>query len=147
MKNPCQDSHSIGKSRAEGSKMARKTEKPSDEDPDEDPSSQGSNAGRDADRSDSDSEPDRETVAEESGRSVREMTPAMAEWEKITGKKQMRTSAQTNEPKELAKIRDPVNCDGKGEKCRDPITVDQYGQLIIKWLKWQEYDIQSEDAP
>ena len=46
----------------------------------------------------------------------------------------------------LAKIRDPENCDGKAEQWRDPITFDSYVQLIIKWLKWQEYDIPSEDA-
>ena len=70
----------------------------------------------------------------------------MSEWEKITGQKQRSTSAKTNKPNKLAKLRDPENCDGKAEKWRDPITFDQYGQLIIKWLKWQEYDIKSEDA-
>ena len=71
---------------------------------------------------------------------------SMAEWEKITGQKQRSTSAKTNKPNKLATIRDPENCDGKAEKWRDPSTVDLYEQLIIKWLKWQEYDIKSEDA-
>ena len=145
-KNACQDSHSIGKSRTEASKKAVRTRKTSYEDSDDDPNSEGSNAGRDADRSGSENESDRETAAEESDRSVREITTSMPEWEKITGQKQRRTSAKTNKQNNLAKIRDPDNCDGKAEKCRDTITFDQYGQLIIKWLKWQEYDIKSEDA-
>ena len=70
----------------------------------------------------------------------------MAEWEQITGQKQRRTSAKTYKPHKLAKIRDSENCDGNAEKCSNPITFDQYGQLIIKWRKWQEYDIKSEDA-
>ena len=70
----------------------------------------------------------------------------MTEWDNITGQKQISTSAKTKKHNELAKIRDPENCDGKAEKWRDPTTFDQYGQLIVKWLKWQEYDIKSEDA-
>ena len=56
----------------------------------------------------------------------------MAEWEKVTGQKQRSTSANTNKPNELAKIRDPENCDGKAETCRESITFYQCGQLIIK---------------
>ena len=147
-KNQSQDSHSIGKSssRTEGSKKAGRSKRPSDDDPDDDPDSEGSDAGRDADRSGSDNESDQETAAEESDRSVSEITPSMAEWEEITGQKQRSTSGKTKKPNKLAKIRDPGNCDGKADKWRDAITFDQYGQLIIKWLKWQEYDIQSEDA-
>ena len=70
----------------------------------------------------------------------------MAEWAKVTGQKQRSTTAKTNRPNKLAKITDPENCDRKAEKWRDPITFDQCGQLIIKWLKWQKYDIKSEDA-
>ena len=70
----------------------------------------------------------------------------MPEWAKITGNKQRSISAKTYKPNKLAKIRDPQNCNGKAEKWRAPITFDQYMQLIIKWLKWQEYDIKSEDA-
>ena len=69
----------------------------------------------------------------------------MAEWEKITGQKQRSTSAKTNKPNKLSNIRDSENCDGTAEKWRDTMTFNQYGQLIIKWLKWQEYDIKSED--
>ena len=70
----------------------------------------------------------------------------MAKWEKITGQKQSSTSAKTNKPYKLAKIRDSENCDCKAEKWTDPMTFDQYGQLIIKWLKWQKNDIKNEDA-
>ena len=59
----------------------------------------------------------------------------MAEWGKITGRKNRSTSAKTNKANKLANIRDSKNCDGKAEKWRDPITFDQYGQLIIKWLR------------
>ena len=58
-KNPSQDSHSIDKSRTEGSKMAGRIKKPSDEDPGDDPGSEGSDAGRDAVRSSLEHEPDR----------------------------------------------------------------------------------------
>ena len=94
--NPSQDLHSAGKSksRTEGSKKAGRTKRPSDDDPDDDPDSEGSDAGRDADRSDSDDEPDKETAAEESHRSIREITPSMAEWEMITGQKERSTSAR-----------------------------------------------------
>ena len=119
---------------------------PSGDDSGDDPSSEGSDAGRDADRSGSENDPDRETAAEASDRSVRGITTSMAEWEKIPGQKQRITSAKTNKPNKFAKTRDPGNCDAKVEKCRDPITYDHYGQLIIEWLKWQEYDIKSEDA-
>ena len=64
----------------------------------------------------------------------------------MTGQKLRSTSAKTNKPNKLAKIRDPENCDGKEEKWRDSITFDQHRQLFIKWLKWPEYDIKSEDA-
>ena len=70
----------------------------------------------------------------------------MAEWERIIVQNQRSTSAKTNKPNKLAKIRDPENCDGIAEKWRDHITFDQYGQLIITWLKLEEYDIKSEDA-
>ena len=77
---------------------------PSDDNPDDDASSEGSDAGRDANGSGSYNEPDRETAAEESDRSVREITPLMAEWEKIRGQKQRSTSVKTNKPNKLAKI-------------------------------------------
>ena len=143
-----QDLHIVGKSKSgpEVSMQAGRIKTPADDDTDDDTSSQGSEARRDADRSGSDNEPDEKTAAEESDRSVREISSSMAEWEKIPGQKQRSTLAQTNKPNKLAKIRDSENCDGKAEKWRDPITFDQYVQLIIKWLKWQEYDIQSEDA-
>ena len=70
----------------------------------------------------------------------------MPDWEKITGKKQRSTSTKTNKCNTLAKIKYPENCDSTGEKWRDTITFDQYGQLIIQWLKWYSYDIKSEDA-
>ena len=70
----------------------------------------------------------------------------MAELETITGQKQRSTSAKTNKPNKLAKIRHLEYCDGKAEEWRDPITFDPYGQLMIKWLKWQQYDIKPEDA-
>ena len=108
-KNLSQHSHSIDKSRTEGSKKAGRIQKPSDEDPDDDPSSEGSDARRDADRSGSDNQPDRDTAAEESDRSIREITASMAEWEKITGQKQRSTSAKTDKLNKLAKIRDPEN--------------------------------------
>ena len=135
--NPSQDLHRIGssKSRTGAGKKAGRTKRPSDDDSDDDPDWEGSDAGRDADRSVSDNEPDRETAAEKSDRSVREITPSMAEWEKITGQKQRSTSPKTNKPNKLAKIRDTENCDGTAEKWRHSITFDQYGQLIIKWLK------------
>ena len=66
-------------SRTGGSKKAGRTKRPSDDDADDDPSLEGSDAGRDADRSGSDNEPDKETAAEESDRSVREITPLMGE--------------------------------------------------------------------
>ena len=123
------DSHRSSKveGRTGGSKKAGRRQRPSDDDTDDDPSSEGSDAGRDADRYASDDEPDKETAAAQSDRSVREITPSMAEWEKITGQKQRSTSGKTNKPNKLVKIRDPENCDGTAEKCRDSITVDQYG--------------------
>ena len=108
------NSHSIGKSRAEGSKMAERTKRPSDNITDDNPSPEESDAGRDPDRSGSDNEP--QTAAEESDRSVREITPSMAEWEKITGQKQRCTSSKTNKPNKLPKIRDAEYCDGNAEK-------------------------------
>ena len=68
----------------------------------------------------------------ESDRSVKDITPSMAEWERIPGQKQRSTSAKTNKPNKLVTIRDSENCDGKAEKWRDPITFDQYGLRIIK---------------
>ena len=67
-------------------------------------------------RSGSDNEPDRETAAEKSDRSIREITSAMPEWAKVTGQKQRSTSAKTNQPNKSAKIRDPENWYGKPEK-------------------------------
>ena len=146
--NPSLNSYSRSKAegRTGGNKKAARTQRPSDDDPDDDTSSEGPDAGRDVDRSGSDDEPDKETAAEKSARSVREITSSKAEWEKITGQKQRSTSAKANKPNKLAKIRDPDNCHATAEKWRDQITLDQYRQLIIKWLKWQEYDIKSEDA-
>ena len=85
--NASQDSNSIDKSRTQESKKAGRTKRPSDVNPDDDPDSEGSDARRDADRSGSDDEPDSETGAEESDRSVREITPSMAKWQQITGQK------------------------------------------------------------
>ena len=70
----------------------------------------------------------------------------MGEWGKITGQKQRSTSGKIKKLNKLGKIRDSENYNNKAEKWRDTITFNQYEQLIIKWLKWQEYDIKSEDA-
>ena len=144
MQNLSKNLHKIGWSRTDGYKEAGRTKRLSDDDSDDDLSILGSDAGRDADRCGSDDEPDKKTAAEQSDRSVGEITHSMPELEKITGQKRRSTSAKTNKPNKLAKIRDRENF--KAEKYRDTITFDQYGQLINKWLKWQEYHIQSEDA-
>ena len=72
----------------------------------------------------------------------------MAEWEKVTGQKQIirKKTTQAARVRGLAKIKDPENCDGTSQKWRDPITFDQWGQRIITWLQWQEYDILSQEA-
>ena len=131
--NPSLYSHT--KRRTEVSKKAGRTQRPSDDDSDDDPNSEAKDAGRDADRSDLDNEPDKETAAEESDRSVSEITASMPEWERIPGQKQRSTSAKIDKHNKLANIRDTENCNGKAEECRDTITCDQYVQLIIKWLK------------
>ena len=84
----------------------------------------GSDRGR---KSDQGRRPDQEEEAEETDRSVREITPSMAEWEKVTGQKQFirKKSRQVSRARGLAKIKDPENCDGKSQQWRDPITFDQ----------------------
>ena len=132
--NPSQDSHRDSKAegRTGGIKKAGRSKRPSDADSDDNPSSEASDAGRDADRSGSDSEPDKETAAEESDRSVTEITHSIAECERITGLKQTVTSAKTNKRDKLAKIIDLENCKGKAEKYRDLISLNPYGILIVK---------------
>ena len=99
-------------------------------------------------KSDQGRRPDQDEEADETDRSAREITASMAEWETVTAHKQMirKKTTQATKARGLAKIEDPENCDGKSQKCRDPITFDQWGQRIIKWLHWQEYDIRSEEA-
>ena len=73
----------------------------------------------------------------------------MKEWEKVTGQKQKpsaKKSKQLATARGLAKIRDSETCDGKSQKWRDQITLDQWGERVVKWLLWQEYDIQGEEA-
>ena len=94
-------------------------------DPD-DPSGEESNNDDDS-RSDQGRRPDQEEEVEETDRSVREITPSMAEWEKVTDQKQIirKKTTQATRARGLAKIKDPENCDGKSQKWRDPITFDQ----------------------
>ena len=118
-----------------------------DEDTDESDDTSGEELGY----SDNDSRPDRhkrpdtEEEAEETNKSVREMTLSMKEWQKVTGQKQKpkaNKSKQLATARGLAKIRDSETCDGKSQKWRDQISFDQWGQRVVKWLIWHAYDIQ-----
>ena len=125
-----------------------------DGDPDDpnDPSGEESGYDDDDRMSDKLRRPDIVEEAEETDRSVREITPLMKEWEKVTGSKQRpngKKSKQLATARELAKIRDSETCDGKSQKCRDQITFDQgveevlnscYGKHMIFKVKkhWKE---------
>ena len=86
-------------------------------------------------RTDRNTWPDKEPEAEETVRSVTEITASMKEWEKVTGQKQRhnaKKSKQLATARRLAKIRDSETCDGKSQKWTDEMTFDQWGQRVVK---------------
>ena len=75
--------------------------------------------GDDDRRPDRHERPDKEEEAEETDKSVREMTASMNEWEQVTGQKQKpspKKSKQLAMARGFAKIRDPEPCDRKSQK-------------------------------
>ena len=88
----------------------------------------------DNDGSDRGREPDQGEEAEDTDRLVREITPSMAEWEKVTGQKQFirKKTTEVSRARGLAKIKDSENCYVKSQQWRDTITIDQWEQRIMK---------------
>ena len=127
----------------------KKTAGDGDPDDPDNPSGEESGYSDDDRRPDRHRSPDKEEEAKATDGSVREITSSMKEWETVTGKKQKpsaQKSKQLATARGLAEIRDPETCDGKSQKWREQITFDEWGQRVVKWLLWQEYDIQGEEA-
>ena len=121
-----------------------------DKDPDDTDDSSGEEPdyGIDDKSSDRYRRSDKQEEAKETDRSGREITAFITEWEKVTSLKHSpyaKKSCQLATARGLVKIRDPESCDGKSQKWRDHITFDQWSQRVVKWLLWQEYDIQGKE--
>ena len=119
-----------------GSHTKKKTVGDGDTDDSDDPSGEESDDGVDDRRPDRHRRLDEEEEAEETDRLVREITPSIKEWEKVTGQKQRPNAKKLKQlatARGLAMIRDPETYDGKSHKWRDQITFDQWGQRVVQW--------------
>jgi len=117
--------------------------------PDPEPSSSSSSDNESGSESDKSKESDSEESGTETDRSVREISPHQKEWEKVTRIKKHASKIKEETIKKatrLAKIKEPEAFDGKAEKWKDTITVDEYMEQLVRWLKWQGLDIEKEEA-
>ena len=145
-----QKSPTRGSSKSQSASQNKETSKPShmemgshakkktagDEDPDDpdDPSAEACGYGDDNRTPDRQRRPEEEQEAADTDRSVREITPSMQEWEKVTGHKQIpsaKKSKQLPTARGLAKIRDSETGDGKSQKWIDQMTFDQWRQRVV----------------
>jgi len=107
--------------------------------PDPEPSSSSSSDDESGPDSNKSEDSDSEESGTETVRSVREITPQQKEWEKVTGIKQHASKIKEETIKKatrLAKIKEPETFDGKAEKWKDTITIDEYMEQLVRWLKW-----------